>query len=486
MEKMQADVVIIAGGTAGLAAAVTAAEGGAKVIVFEKSGTTGGCGNMGMGIFAVESRLQRLRQVGLTREEAFKAFMNYTHWRVDARLVKTYIDKSASTIDWLEKLGVEFFDVSPHSVGFNYTWHIVKPKTGAPTNGVSSVIMKTLTDRAKELGVKIFLKTPAKKILKEGNRITGVIAENEPGQTIQVDTKTAVIATGGFGDNVDWINKYTGYTWGKDLFSFRVPGLVGDGIRMAWEMGGAETEMNMEIVYNLPVGYTLGAVKMAFRQPNLLVNMAGERFANEEIMVNDTFTGNALARQKNRCAFIIFDETTKKYYAEKGLDFPVWFLSDISKTDNFDTEFAQALKQAPPHVFAADSIEELSGKIGIDRDALCKTVSEYNKACETGRDELFAKNSKYLRPIQQPKIYAGRIFPNAFGSLGGIKINYKAEVLTKDFDAIPGLYAAGTDANTIYADSYVFILPGNTMGFAINSGRIAGENALAYINNQNK
>jgi len=242
--------------------------------------------------------------------------------------------------------------------------------------------------------------------------------------------------------------------------------------------------MNMEIVYNLPVGYTLGAVKMAFRQPNLLVNMSGERFANEEIMVNDTFTGNALASQKNRFAFIIFDEATKRYYSEKGLDFPVWFLSDITKTDNFDAEFAQALKQAPPHVFAAESIEELSGKIGIDRDALCKTVSEYNKACETGRDEMFAKNSKYLRPIQQPKFYAGRIFPNAFGSLGGIKINYKAEVLTKDFDTIPGLYAAGTDANTIYADSYVFILPGNTMGFAINSGRIAGESALAYIKNQ--
>ena len=85
-----------------------------------------------------------------------------------------------------------------------------------------------------------------------------------------------------------------------------------------------------------------------------------------------------------------------------------------------------------------------------------------------------------MRPIKTPKFYAGRFLPGAYGSVGGIKINHRTEVLNKQWKEIPGLYAAGTDACSIYGDSYVFILPGNTMGFAINSGRIAGENAAAF------
>ncbi len=101
--------------------------------------------------------------------------------------------------------------------------------------------------------------------------------------------------------------------------------------------------------------------------------------------------------------------------------------------------------------------------------------------CETGRDTVFYKKAQYLRPVRQPKFAAGRFFPTAYGSLGGIKINYRMEVVTQDQEPIPGLYAAGVDATSIFADSYVFVLPGNTMGFALNGGRMAGENAAKYI-----
>ncbi|NLK89473.1 MAG: FAD-binding protein, partial [Clostridiaceae bacterium] len=86
-----------------------------------------------------------------------------------------------------------------------------------------------------------------------------------------------------------------------------------------------------------------------------------------------------------------------------------------------------------------------------------------------------------LKPLKGPRFYAIAFYPGAYGSLGGIKINYKTEVLDEEWNKIPGLYAAGTDANTIFGDSYVFILPGNTMGFALNSGRMAGENAVEYL-----
>ena len=124
---------------------------------------------------------------------------------------------------------------------------------------------------------------------------------------------------------------------------------------------------------------------------------------------------------------------------------------------------------------------ELAEKAGINYDNLKNTIDVYNRACETGRDELFHKNAKYLRPIKKPRFYAGRLFPGAIGSLGGIKINHRTEILTKNDETIPGLYAAGTDANALHGDSYAFILPGNTLGFALNSGRIAGENAAEYV-----
>ena len=120
MKTIDTDIAIIGGGTSGLAAAVAAAEHGARVTVIEKAAVTGGTGNMAMGPFAVESRLQDERKLSLTRDEAFKIFMEYTHWRVDARLVRDYINKTASTIDWLEKMGVEFYGAEAQFPGFPF------------------------------------------------------------------------------------------------------------------------------------------------------------------------------------------------------------------------------------------------------------------------------------------------------------------------------------------------------------------------------
>ena len=250
MKQLETDVVIIAAGTAGLAAATAAAEGGASVVVFEKAARTGGAGNMALGPFAVESRLQRQKQIALTREQAFKIHMDYTHWRVDARLVKAFIDKSADTINWLEEMGVKFLDVGCHNTGFNFTWHIVEGASSGPGHtGLGASMMKVLTDRARDLGVSILLRTPAKKIIKGAGRVVGVVAEDRSGEEIRAKAKAVIIATGGFGDNPDMIKEYTGFELGRNLLGMRVPGVVGDGIRMAWEAGAAATEMTMDIAH---------------------------------------------------------------------------------------------------------------------------------------------------------------------------------------------------------------------------------------------
>ncbi|MCL6478215.1 MAG: FAD-dependent oxidoreductase [Peptococcaceae bacterium] len=477
MKQVDADVAIIAAGPAGLAAAVAAAEKGASVVVFEKSNVTGGCANMAMGPFGVESKLQKKQIIGLTRDEAFRMHMDFNHWIPDARLVRAFIDKSGDTIDWLMDMGVEFLLAARHFTDSQPTWHILKTHTGA--HGTGGIIMRALTERAEELGVKFYFNTPVKKILKEGGRVAGFLAEDSSGETVKACAKAVVVATGGFGGNAEWIKKYTGYEWGRDLFSFKIPGLDGDGLRMAWEVGAAKTHMILEMYCATPNQGEHWYLDAVFRQPNLLVNLKGERFFNEEVIQNNTFAGNAISGQKNRCAFMILDESIKRYYEKNGFD-QICYDIPIEDASNFESELQRAINEGSKDFFVADSLEELAEKAGIHVENFVKTVAEYNKACES-RDALFNKNYRYMKPIRKPKFYAGKLVPSGFGSLGGIKINHKAEVLDEDFEAIPGLYAAGTDANSIHADSYTFILPGNSMGFAINSGRIAGESAAEYV-----
>jgi fumarate reductase flavoprotein subunit len=305
--------------------------------------------------------------------------------------------------------------------------------------------------------------------------------DDRSGEPIEASAKAVIIATGGFGDNPALIKKYTGYEYGKDLFSFRVPGLMGDGIRMAWEVGAAPSEISMELIFGIPGEEVYGwLVRGSFRQPNLMVNLLGERFMNEEVVMNTPFTGNAIARQKDRCGVMIYDDTTLRHYEKDGFDLPLSLVFDVPMED-IERAIKNAISAGIENLFIANSLEELASKAGIDPNGLKETVEEYNRYCEEGYDGLFNKDRKYLRSIKGPKFYAGKNYPGAYGSLGGIKINYKTEVLNKDWKKIPGLYAAGSDTCSIYGDTYPFILPGNTMGYALNSGRIAGENASAYV-----
>jgi fumarate reductase flavoprotein subunit len=480
MKQVSADLGIIAAGPAGLTASVAAAENGANVVVFEKARTTGGVANMAMGPFGVESKLQKKQIIGLTRDEAFRIHMDYNHWMVDAQLVRAFIDKSGSTIDWLMDMGVKFIVAARHFPLSSPTWHLLDASVAA--HGSAAAIFKALTERAQELGVKFYYSSPAKKILKKDGRVVGFLAEDESGEMIQVNAKAVIVATGGFGGNAEWIKKYTGFEWGRDLFSFAIPGIDGEGIRMAWEVGAARTHMIIEMYCAVPKQDEFWNVDALFRQPNLLLNLNGERFFNEELFQNNTFAGNAISQQKGRCAFMIFDEATKEYYLKNGFD-QICYDIPVEDARDFESELQKAIKEGSKDFFAVDSLEELSAKTGIKLENLKRTVTQYNQGCES-RDTLFNKNYRLMKPVKTPKFYAGRLVPSGFGSLGGIKINHKTEVLDKDFEPIPGLYAAGTDANSIHSEAYTFILPGNSMGFALNSGRIAGESATDFMKSQ--
>lgn len=307
-----------------------------------------------------------------------------------------------------------------------------------------------------------------------------MLATDKNGEEIEGTAKAVIVATGGFGDNTKMIEEETGMKWGQDLFSFRIPGLMGDGIRMVREVGGAPTSVGMEVIYCMPqTTDQLPGVARVFSQPNIMVNLDGERFINEDIMENTTFTGNAIMLQKKRCGFTIIDSSIIKQYRRKGIDV-ISLVHPTFDIGDFEGDVERALAAGNTDIFVADTLEELAEKTGINCENLLATIEEYNDMCESG-DTLFNKPKKYMRAIKKGPYYAGRFFPSAYGTLGGFKVNYKLEVENTSGDVIKGLYGAGTDVCTIYGDSYVFILPGNTMGFCINSGRMAGENAAAFV-----
>lgn len=479
MTQIKTDLAVIAAGPAGLAAAITGAEAGLKVVVFEKAAAAGGTGNMGMGPFGVESRIQKEYMIGLTKEEAFEKFMNYTHWNVDARLVHDYFWKSGETIDWLEDMGVEFDMPQKYYPGSEATWHVVKPIGGGkPGPRSASAMTKVMHERAEELGVTFYFNTPAKKLICDNGKVVGLEAEGAEDGQIQVEARAVIIATGGFGNNPEMIREYTGYEYGKDIYNFRIPGIDGDGVKMAWDAGAAVGHMEMEATLGskIPGDGTFVGMSLFRQARTLIVNIKGERVMNEAIMENNAVAKNVANRQMDKSVYVIITDKIVRYFRKNGMD----FASGVFRTDpteGFEEAALKMQEQYPDTMFVAESLEELAEKMHMSPERLEDTVEEYNDSCDENFDDLYCKPRKYLTPIEGKKYYALRMSLGAYGSLGGIIANHRCAVLNEEQEPIEGLYAAGSDICDLYAGTYLYELPGNTMGFAVNSGRIAAESA---------
>lgn len=478
MKKQETQVVVIAAGPAGLAAAVQAAEDGAKVIVCEKAAAVGGAANMGMGPLGIGTRYQKQQMIEISVEKAFNMFMEYTHYNVDARLVKRYFEQSGETIEWLEDMGVEFEGAFRYFPKSEATWHIVKTDTGIGPRA-ASFMNKALYARAKELGVTFLLETPVKKILMENGKVAGVLAVDKEGEEIEISCKAAIVATGGAGSNKNLIQEETGFLHGKDLFSFAIPGLVGDGLKMAWEAGADRLPVRIEMAASIEGTDNLpGSVANVFGQPNLLVNKQGKRVMNEEHMQNTTFLSNVVSHQKDKVCFSIVDSSIVKYYIRNGVD-----VVNLVRTDPDVSDFLDGMNMAKENgnrvFYVADTIEELAEKLGIEPENLEETIDDYNDYCDSV-DEEFFKSKQYLRPLSKAPYYAAQVRAGGYGTVGGIRINENCQAIDKDFNPVIGLYAAGADSCNIYDDSYMFLLPGNSMGYAVNTGRIAGMTAAEY------
>ena len=488
MKKETTDILIMGSGAAGFAAAIEAAGAGAKVIVLEKNGNYGGVSVTGMGLFAVESHHQRAKNVDFTKDDAFKLFMEETQWRADAKLVRKVVNKTADTIKWLEDMGVvlALLDKNQYPGAINQTGHLViSPKVGVGPTATADMVFK-MKDRAEALGADVRNQATVTDIEHVGNEYLVKWTDAE-GEANEITASAVVIAAGGFAHDAELAERQH-VEYGKNFaFAHRVP-QTGEGIRMAWKLGAVEDGMAMLYTTYMDAmsghyGPSLaGLFNLAmFSFPYLWVNSRGERFVDEGNL-NGAYMGNALARQKDGVAYLIFDKSIVDRIKAIGPDVGGYLTAD--KELDLDAEFDKALEANLGEMFfRADSLEELAEKVGLPYEAFKATIDEYNHACDTGYDELFAKDRRYLQPVRTPRFYAIRRNNSGYGSVGGIRIDHNAAAIGADWEPIPGLYAAGDCANGTIAGNTALMYKvwGGTLSFATNSGRIAGESAAAYI-----
>jgi fumarate reductase flavoprotein subunit len=469
---VDADAIVIGAGASGLCAAITLSLGGASVLIFEQMPECGGMTNHAEGMFAVGSKLQKMNKVGLTVDEAFKVHMEETHWLANARLVKNFMEKSGSTIDWLEELGANFsglFTISPYTPR---VWHQF---AGFAKEGLIEPLHAKV--RA-EKNIRLFLETPVKSLMMEEGRVAGIVAEDRDGNTVRAKAKVVIIASGGYQDNEEWVNQYCKSGFTRPVVPSKQ---TGGPIRMAWDVGAEPYDLGvMQTIVLVPEEELTSQLLVAGFQPRLWINLLGERFCDESICWKFPMAGNALARQPNATAFCIFDEDTKTFMRERGVRYVLGEFYDISKRlADIDSELERGIEEGK--VFRGSSLEALAERIGVEGQALRATVDEYNACCDRNYDFVFAKDRTYLQAIRSPEYYAVRLGLAAFMTNGGIRINHRTEVLKKDREAIPGLYAVGCCAGGLLGDTYEVSTTGGSLSFAVNSGRMAGENALHYL-----
>jgi fumarate reductase flavoprotein subunit len=471
----EADVAIVGGGGAGLAAGIEAREQGASVIVIEKE-THNRMANSArcVGIFAVESSLQKERNIHYSRDEAFKQAVTYAHWQNNAALVRAIVDKSASTIDWLLRHGVQFREVSAGWPGCPQTWHML---TGDPLH---PQLLPVLTKAADQVGVKMIYSAPATNlIMGRRKRIIGVEADAS-GKPFRIRARRGVIlSSGGFGSNKEMLKKYT--KWNKRFKNMGCQSNTGDGIRMA-EAAGASLE-SMDVLMISQVKKTApGELWVPSMQAFLFVNKDGERVADESMQRVWPEMGNIILRQKDQTVIVIFDEDSKNALVNIGakVGFHGVFWWEGKKATGLDEDIKRGLKRGL--IKKANTIRALAAAIEIDSATLENTIDRYNQACHRKHDDIFLKESQFLEPVKKPPFYAMICArPEYYVTLGGASINAKCQVLDTKNNVIPGLYAAGNDAGGMWTGCYNLYMCGGASGFALNSGRIAGENAVAEV-----
>jgi len=470
LKNLGSQIIIIGGGGAGLSAALEATEKGGRVVVLEKRRVLGGNTSMAHVLFGAETPYQKRMNINISKDWAFKTAMSYSHWKIDPRIVRTFINKTGDTVRWLEEMGLVLKDIPNYFPGQN-------PRVFHFMEGGGAALTKLLAKKCKDLGVQFLYQTTVKKVLTNRKKeVTGVLAVKKD-EEIKISGKSVIIATGGYGGSHELLKKYCP-DYSEDMVQFGMPINLGDGLRMATGAGAASEGLGLiQLIGPRFAGSPYIAAIVV--EPNTLwVNKRGERFADESLSFEWPEAGNALARQPDKISYTLFDENIKRSFTSEGLSRGYMAYPTGTKMTELDKKFRSRANRRELKI--SDSWEEIAAWMGVAPDILMTTIDEYNELCDGGYDAMFLKDQKFLVPLKNPPFYALKCHQGFHGTVGGIKINHRMEVLNKSDLPIPGLYAAGADTGGWEWDTYNLKLSGSAFAFAISSGRIAGENALNY------
>ena len=469
---IDADLVIVGGGAAGISAAVSAAyEGMTNIVVLEKTAAIGGNAIRSGGFI---EDLNPSEDIAIEMTDSYKKSVEdliaagpqdddeATIWD---SLVEKYDEYKASgkttLFDCSEMLAIEYHRLEGSPVAANmpygdivnefdswfsseiggklaklvgivgYTWPRWTYCEGYEKGSGYFHYFEEYIEE-KNLDITIMTETEGKSLIQTDGAVTGVEAEDSEGNTYTVNSKNGVIlATGGFSANGEMLMEYD-TQWGitdPNVKSDNNPGNTGDGIVMAEEVGASIDDMDNIMMF--PLGdYTdeqhVSMVGIFNGSSNLMVNTHGERFVDETASRFDIC--HAIFEQDDPYYYIITDSINSgsSEYSEE----------DIQKSiDN-------------GYLFRGDTIEELATNMGIDPDTLVATVEQYNTACETYNDELFGRvQFSDGSEIVEGPFYATPLRPVAHITIGGVSVDSDNNVLDTDGNVISGLYAAGEVAN---------------------------------------
>ena len=491
---VEADVVVVGAGGAGMTAAITAAGEGKSVVILESQSMVGGNSvratggmNAGKTVYQDENEFGESAGVEKTLKTAAEKYAdNETitalaktvseQWAAyqanptgyfdsvelmeldtmiggkginDPALVETLCENSADAIDWLDEHGITLHNVS--SFGGASVKRIHRPVNDeGKVVSVGSYMIPLLQENCEKAGVQILLNTTANEILTDANgAAVGVKATGSTGETVTVNAKAVVLTTGGFGANLDMVVKYKPEL--KGFMTTNAAGIQGQGIEMAEAIGAATVDMDQIQIHPTVEANTAALITEGLRGDGaVLINAEGKRFI-DEVGTRDVVSAAEIAQ-------------TGSYS---------WLVVDQAMVDN-SSVIQGYIKKG--YTVTGATYEELAKAMGVDEAALAETMNNWNGYVEAKNDPDFGRTS-FANPLNTAPYYAIKVTAGVHHTMGGLKINPNTEVLNENGEVIPGLFAAGEVTGGVHGANR---LGGNAVADFTVFGRIAGQAASDY------
>lgn len=450
--NQEADIVVVGAGGAGLTSAIKAIEAGKKVVIVEKAGNTGGNTNRATGgMNAAETHYQKEAKIEDTVEQFIADTMKGGHDKNNPELVKTLAGNSSKAIDWLDSIDAKLSDVGLAGGATNKRQHRPVDDKGKILS-VGTYLVEKLTKKAEDLGIKIIYSAKVDEILMDEDKVAGVTAETKDGK-LTVKAKSVIVASGGFGGNDALVSKYRPEL--KGYVSTNAPEIQGDAIAFLEKVGADFVDMDQIQTHPTVVQKDGSLISESLRGDGaILLNKEGKRFTDE--MQTRDYVSNKINEQTDKTAWLVVDQQ----------------MFEKSKVVSKYVDKSLLVK--------ADDFAGIAKVLGADAKTVEKTLTDWTSYIKAGEDKEFNHKNldAVLSDLAKGPYYVGPVGPGIHHTMGGVKIDTKAQVLNKEGQPIKGLFAAGEVTGGVHGGNR---LGGNAVTDIIVFGGIAGESAAEYV-----